>query len=271
MKHLLIATLLVACAGLVELSAVSVKDVLPKLTSEEIASLEAGETLEKRSTRDQLITDLAPAESAVYQFTDEGSKNLGIGFNVAVARLVPYPEPWKDLDEGQKLLKVYNQMRQIRTIQGITYISKRAGNKPKVLFNKCYSLSDPDDRKTKYEDPMETEVPSELHTYAYLNDTTFDGLVYDMDYTNSDKEIFLNMTNHTGMKFKGIKLVNARQLNMGVSAYLTDEGILTYGLANVPDQEQVVKVLFWSVHLASSFSRRMVSLLDWFQNGVQTI
>ena len=246
----------------------SLRDALPHLTDEQYETLARGQTLKLRSTHDEDISVMAPMESNAYQFTVEGASRLGEGFNVAVSRLVPYPADWADETQQERQVEIFNRLRQISTIQGITYISHRAGDKEKVLFNKTYSLEDPDDRKTKYADPVVSEVPATLKAYAYLNDTTFDGLVYDIDYQCSENEIFMNMTNHVAMRFKGIKVLDARKLSMSVSAFQLEDGIYLYAMANVFDQKPEVKILFWNVYLASSFQRRMEALLNWFQNRV---
>ncbi len=268
MKRLVVVALALS-TSLASLCALpSLREALPDLTEEQYATLESDQTLELRSTRGEDIATMVSEGSNAWTFTTEGAKRLGEGFNVAVSRLIPYPENWKEMSESERQLEIFNRLRQIRTIQGITYISHRAGDKPKELFNKTYSLSDPEDRKTKYPDPVVDEVPSYLKTYAYLNDTTFDGLVYDIEYQCTDDEIFMNMTNHVTMRFKGIKVLPAQNLSMSVSTFLLEEGIYVYAMANVFDQKPEVHILFWNVHLASSFSRRMDALLNWFEDRV---
>lgn len=253
---------LLACMHLV--SAASYRDVLPDLSEEEYARLESGQTVEYDSTDGDDIRLLAPQGGMAWTMADE-YMNTPNSFSVGLDALVPYPESWKEMDDGEKQLAIFNDLRKISTLQGLTYISHRAGDKEKVLFNRTYSLTDPDDRSTKYDDPVVEELPQELLAYAYLNDTTFDGQIYELQYRTGPEEVYLTLTNYRPLRFKGIKVLDGRQLKLAISTWLTDEGILVTTSANIADHKPKVHILWWDVSLPGAFKRRTRSLRLWFQ------
>jgi hypothetical protein len=117
-------------------------------------------------------------------------------------------------------------------------------------------------------DPVLEELPSSLVAYAYQFDTTFDGNVYQHTFTTSDQEIFLDITNMTPIKFRGITGLKAKALSMCLSTYQTKEGILLFSLVEVKNRKPEVKILFWSVWLPGAFDKRITALSGWFRDRI---
>lgn len=268
MKKKTIAFLAILAFFLTSVSALpTLREALPGLTDEQYQALMNADTVEMETDEGDDITALAPEGSHAQAVAAEAMQATQ-GFTVATCAFVPYPEDWKAMSQEQRQVEIFNRLRAISTLEGLTYISHRAGDKEKVLFNKTYSLEDPDKRSTKYPDPIVDTVPPRLTAYAYLNDTTFDGQIYQLDYTNSEEEIYLALTNYRALHFKGIKVLNAKSLRMSVSTWQTEEGIVVNTMATCTDHDTNVHILWWNVSLTGAFKRRVRALCKWFWGNV---
>ena len=143
----IVSLILVFFVFLSFISATSALDLFPLYTTEQKTSLISGEMIKGTSVSDDIMT-FVPAGSII---TDTAKEVLSYekGFVVAVDMLIPYPESMKDMSEDEMLLYLYNNSLQVSTMKGIEYISHRAGDKLKVLFDDAYMLlSDDKDDKT---------------------------------------------------------------------------------------------------------------------------
>lgn len=237
--------------------------VLPDLSGQDRQRLLAGEMLEA-TTLDQGIVHLMPVETALHREA-ERAESAGNSFTIATLSFIPYPASYQGKTTAERQLLLFNTMRRISTQKGITYISHRAGNKPRVLFEDSSYISDPKRRNSRIPDPVVTSVPAEQTDYAYQKDSSFGGNVYQHTYTNSDREIFLEVKNLTSMKVFGLfTAVPVEQLTMNIGTYQLDDGVLVVALATVEDKPPQVSVLGYTVDLPSSFLKRITSLQEWY-------
>lgn len=241
----------------------TLSDILPDIDDETYSSLIGGEIV-KVSTTDGNLTLVAPRSDYVDEkiATVEAMEK---GFGVAVGSLVPYPKGWKGIDQSERTLALYNTLLKVSTMTGLTYISHRAGDKEKTLFDECSMLAS-DNKKDKTADPVVTVVPQYAEYYSYQDDTSFGGNVYRMEYSVSGSEIFMDITNNNDLKFMGISLVKKGKVNMSLDIQETEEGIYVYALASVRDKDSKVTILFYTVDLELSFYNRIVALSKWFKN-----
>lgn len=241
----------------------SLEEVLPNCSESQLAALRNHEMLET-STLGADISAVVP-EKSVLTGIAEAAKAATTGFTENLTMLIPYPKAWADLSQEELQVALLNVMRSVSTQTGITYISHRAGDKPKVLFDRSWYLSDPDDRTSKIDDPVVEELPSSIISYCYQKDSTFGGNIYTHTFEIDEDEIFLEVNNVTPLKFLGYTCLKAGQLHMYLDTYLTEDGILLNAMATVADREPQVKVLFITVDLPSSFLRRVTALTEWLE------
>lgn len=264
MKRILVVLLVLASCCLM-LYAESVWNVLQNASQEQIDVLASGDMLETSTLGGTDMDAVCPFGSVLGE-TVSKAKAATSGFSEALTVLLPYPKTWEGLSKEQIQIELLNLMRGISTQEGITYISHRSGDKPKVLFDRSWYLSDPNDWKSKIDDPVVTELPSFIESYCYQKDSTFGGNIYRHDFTIDEDEIFLSVNNMTALKFMGFTCVKEQQLNMYLDTYLTDEGILLSAMATIADRDPQVKVLFITVDLPSSFLRRVTALKEWLSD-----
>jgi hypothetical protein len=245
----------------------SVSSVFPRMGTE-LEKLMKGDILSADNSSGNDITKLAPENSLVSKRL-AGAPEGAAGFAIASVSLIPYPQTWKDMDSSSRMLLLYDILGRISTQKGITYISRRAGYKPKELFSESYYIKDPDDTKTALPDPVPSAIPESEVRYVYQNDTSFDGNSYRSTYTNTDNELYFEVTNCTPMKYHGITCLKENELAMCFSVYPAAEGIIVDSAAIVTGHKTHVKILFMDVNLSDSFKRRTEALHTWYKNQVE--
>lgn len=260
--------IIVSVAAMVSICALSaqksVKAVLPSLgnTADRLVS---GELLSADNADGTDITKFAPEGSLLGRKLASAPTGAN-GFAVASVSVVPYPDSWTKLNRNERLLALYNVLGRISTQKGITYISRRAGYKPKVLFDQSYYIGSPEDTKTALPDPVVSALPVSEKRWVYQNDTSFGGNTYEYSYTTDGDEIFLELTNCTPMKYHGVTCLKEKELSMYISVYLTEEGIILNSAAIVTGHKTHVKILFLDVDLSDSFKRRTEALHTWYKD-----
>lgn len=245
-----------------QLSAYSLEELLPNFASNQLSNLENGQMIRSTSFDNNLL-NLVPT-STIAEENLKLSLNKADSFTVISLILIPYPEKMKSMSDKEKQLEIFNTMRSISTQEGITYISHRAGNKPKVLIEKSWYLETPKSRSA-LKDPVSFSVPPTAQYYVYQRDSSFGNNIYQHNYKTSDKEIFVKVVNlETIRVFSIFKAVNKEQLEIAMDTYLLDEGILLTAMATIEGRDPQIKVLGISVDLPSAFSRRTTALGEWF-------
>lgn len=266
-RFVLLGLILICCFSLFALQ--SLEEVLPNCSENQLKALLSNDIVET-ATYDSDISAVVPKISVFSGVVDK-AKAATSGFSVNLTALLPYPEAWANLTQEEVQIALLNVMRSMSTLEGITYISHSAGDKPRVLFEKSWYLSDPNNWKSKIDDPVVDELPSSIESYCYQKDSKFGGNIYLHSFKIDENEIFLEMTNVTALKFLGVTCLKEGQLHMYLDTYLTEDGILLNAMATVADRDPQVKVLFFTVDLPSSFLRRVTSLKDWLSDRLAEV
>ena len=239
----------------------TLRSVVPSLNDEEYKTLIDGNLLKENTTGGD-ISHIAPVASQGVKEKIDYVLSLKKGFGVAISSLLMYPEGWKEMTEEEKMLELYNTLLSISTQKGLTYISHRAGDKEKTLFEDSSMLSS-DNKKDRIEDPVVSEIPKYSEYYAYQKDTSFGGNIYLLKYKAEENEIFMEISNHSELKFMGFGLVAPGKVNMVLDIIPVEEGIYVYAMASVKDKNPKVNLVFYKVDLELSFYNRIVALRNW--------
>ncbi len=246
------------------LGAATIENTLPGLSDSEIVALQNGSIL-FGNTLSEPIQKYAPQGSNVLKKIEE-AMTLDNAFSISALSFIPYKEEMKSMDQSERQLILFNTMRSISTQEGITYISHRAGNKPRVLIEKSWYLSTPKSRQG-VNDPVVDQVPATDTRFVYQRDSTFGGNIYRHEYTTNENEINVEVKNIENLKvFSLFNAVRAEQLTISMATYQIDEGILLFGFATITDREPQIKIFGYVIDLPSSFMRRVTALQEWFIN-----
>lgn len=247
------------------------RSALPGLTEHEYTLLEEGGNLFGGKSDGQNITRFFILGSEAYRQAQQAGAPSS-GFALSAVTYVPYTDTLSAMGMQQRQLSIFNAVRALSTQEGLTYISRRAGYKPRVLIQKSSYMEDERNLNRLLADPVATEFPYQVQSYFFQRDTTFGGNRYLQTFLNSDKEIFVNVTNLSTMR--ALLLVPALkpgELQVNLSTYQLQKGLLVTALASVVGKETEVSILGISVDLVSAFERRIVALQRWFLDRIATI
>ena len=136
MRRCLLFIVIVLFAS-ISVHSVSVRELLPEMDEEFLETLISGEVVSD-STQNGDIHYLIP-KGALISDTVETVTSYEKGFVVGATALVPYPEKFRDMTTDELILSLYNYGQSLSSLKGITYISHRAGDKPKILFEEAKS------------------------------------------------------------------------------------------------------------------------------------
>ena len=262
-----ILLLAILSLGATLFAAPSLSSLFPSFSESQIQQLKDGATFEAYTNEGQRIADIAPLGSFGRNKALIGDR-LYKGFSVAALSFIPYPEKYQNMTEEERRVALYNVIRSVSTQKGIKYISHLEGDKPTTLFEDAYMLSNPDNMKSRIDDPVSLEVPESYSCYCYQKDNRFGKNVYSVKYTIKDTDFLMDINNYSKMKYMGFTCVEKGALNMYLEVIETEEGFLLYTMAVVKDREPEVKVLFITVDLPSAFMRRITALKDWLAQRV---
>ena len=261
---------LVAVTGLYAANE-EVRKSLPHLTEEEYQALEAGEMVYGRTIDGGRISQyfVQGTEAAKRAVSAEQAES---GFSIGAVSYIPYSAALKAKQPVDRQLAIFNAIRAISTQEGLTYISWRAGNKEKVLIEKSSYMEDSKNLNKLLPDPVATVFPYSEESFVYQRDSSFGGNRYLHTYTNTDEEIFVEISNISNLKVLGLfTAVKSGQLSINMGTYQLQDGLLLVALTSVRDRKPEVSVLGLTVDLPSAFRRRIVALQNWFIDQLATI
>ncbi len=270
-RFLFIVLLCLLCVAGLFAAPDEVRKALPNLTEAEYQALEAGEMVYGRAIDGGKITQYfvegseAGKRAALAQAQESG-------FSIGAVSYIPYHAALKAKQPLERQLAIFNAIRAISTQEGLTYISWRAGNKEKVLIEKSSYMEDSKNLNKLLPDPVASVFPYTAESYVYQRDSSFGGNRYLHTYTNTDKEIFVEISNISNLKVLGLfTAVKSGQLSINMGTYQLEDGLLLVALTSVRDRSPEVSVLGLTVDLPSAFRRRIVALQNWFIDQLATI
>lgn len=271
LKRLLVSIAIGVCSLGVLFASTTMYHALPELSESDCqalldGALLSGNTLQGKSISQFFVPDTEASKRAQKATQTENS------FSIAAVSYIPYGPVLQDMTNNERSLAVYNAMREISTQEGLTYISHRAGDKPKVLIEKSSYMADSKNLNKLIPDPVAKVYPKSEKSYVFQRDSSFGGNRYLHTYTNSEREIFVEITNISAVKVFGIfTAIPKEKLSINMATYLLDDGLLLMALTTIEDREPKVSVLGISVDLPSSFLRRITALQQWFVGRLEAL
>ncbi len=264
-RFTIVILILFVCAA--AFAAPTLAKLLPNLSESDLNRLISGSTIEADTSIGGSIYNLSPSGTQGSKIAFNADR-IAKGFAVGGLSFIPYPERFQGMTEEEKRVELYNIIRSISTQKGITYISHLAGDKPVILFEDSYMISNPADKKSRIDDPVSTEVPTSYSCYAFQKDNRFGKNVYTVDYTIKDCDFLMDISNYTQMKYKGFSCMKPGELHMYLEVIMAEEGFVLFTMAVADGREPEVKVLFITVDLPSAFTRRTTALKEWFEKRI---
>lgn len=175
--------------------------------------------------------------------------------------LLPLRELTPESDPEAFLLRVYNTLRSVSTMEGIKYYSA-SRERMRIFYEESYTVRGAGD-DTRIPDQTVSSIPRKETLHIFQHDSSFGRNVYEATYWHDDGITTLSLINRTQLFYRGIFPVVAPQnLRIKLSVVPTDEGLVFYGNSAI----DVITLLGMDDRVRDSFYNRVVALYEWFSD-----
>jgi len=226
--------------------------------------IETGELLQFHPT--QMDTQLLPSTpfsaSIDRQIIEIGLK-IGIEalYFVSNSRLPPAYHN-ASIDERQLIL--YNILRSVSTLQGLTYYSA-SRDEIRLLFEESWVISSLSEHRIALPDPIVDDIISLDTILIHQKDKSFGSNQSKVTYRASGGVMSIAIENLTPMRYKGlIRVVNPGKMQIRIIVIPVQEGLLIYGAMSA----KTLNVKAFLKRAQSSFTNRTIALTGWYLNRV---
>jgi hypothetical protein len=178
---------------------------------------------------------------------------------VEIARIIPVPGT-DTADSPAGVLRLYNAMHAVSTMQGIPYFSTTRG-KSVVLFTQSYAVSSAE-ALLRIPDPVFGEVPEIDELITLQNDSSFGRNTYRESFWRGPDHIEVTIENLTRISLLFFPFVEPRNLVTEVVLIPAGNDLLFYGLAclrtSMPIGDRHSR--------EESLSNRLAAMADWLKS-----
>ena len=198
-----------------------------------------------------LVPDL-PLKAEI--LADVTALEPGVGVEV----LALYNSGQQDLDSRENLLRIYNILRSVSTLEGIFYYSA-SRDKMRTLSEKSYLIDSPRSRR-RLSDPVFSEIPGIDSSYNLQKDLTFGENIYQSEYSSGAGYLASKTRNLTTLRYMLLPVIRPeRSISYFILVPYRDQ-ILFYGLT-------VARTMnFFGIERSreASFYNRIKAMISWF-------
>ena len=173
--------------------------------------------------------------------------------------LCPLPSGTRNIiDKKETMLRVYNILRAVGSLQGIEYYSASRKRRT-VLFEESWRINSPQARE-KMPDERVSSIPARETLWAWQKDASLGSAVYRVDYSGTGESLAGIFSNQTDIKLGPIILAKKQAVEMHLYAFMSDEGILLYLVAHA----KIAVLPGLSGKFKDSLENRLKALHSWF-------
>jgi hypothetical protein len=221
----------------------------------DLRTLRAGGTV-KASVVPEGTLKLLPAMTGHERMAVNVSR-LKPSLGVEMVRLITVsPDP---LDSPAGLLKLYNAMHAVSTMQGIPYFSSTRG-KAQVLFTQSYAVESAENL-LRVPDPVFSEIPTEDVLITFQNDSSFGKNTYQESFTHDGDHLEVKIENLTRISVLFFTFAEPRNMLTQMALIPAGNDLLFYGLAclrtSMPIGDRRTR--------EESLSNRLSAIADWLK------
>ena len=240
--------------GFASLGALTLEDILPGISREDLETLKTKKELVSYADGRSEFKYLP--KTALSGKVREKFQGFDPNVSDEALFLLPLPEKSGDLS-----LYLYNKLRAISTLSGITYFSNRK-KETLVLFSDVYAIDSLNSKK-KIPDKTAWVLPAEERIPIHLEDVNFGGGYYEVSYMTADGTLSFGMKNLTSLKYF-FPVISKENVRFELLVIPLDKELLLYGTCSVEAADFVKSM----IHLPSAFYTRIRALKDWFSKQV---
>lgn len=165
-------------------------------------------------------------------------------------------------NEKVSMADISSMARSFSTMQGIEYYSNSNGEY-KVLYPECYTVSGADG-KTKVADDTYGSADGKK-IFILQNDNSFGKSVYEMNYKETDKELYFTSVNLDSLKYGIFTAVSPKTLKLTFLIENGDKEIGFYALV----EGDIASFPFIDDFIKDSFVSRLDAVYNWFRKNYE--
>jgi hypothetical protein len=177
---------------------------------------------------------------------------------MGVEMLRLYEHSGVDYSGPQELLRIYNTLHAVSTLEGIQYYSV-THRRMRMLFSAAYAVDGPDSRQP-IPDPHFTDIPPYSYLYVFQQDLTFGTNINIYEYYCSDGYILVKSKNLTPIRYFLFPVVQPDHYITYILLVPQAGKILFYGLMGV----QLPPIFASGGSTEASLYNRLTALYEWF-------
>lgn len=226
--------------------------------------VELGELRQFHPTRmDAQLLPSTPLSASIERQVAEAGLNIGI----EVLRFVSnsrLPSAYHSASIDERQLNLYNILRSVSTLQGLTYYSASRGE-TRLLFEESWAIGSLSKPKIALPDPIVEKIVPLDTILIHQRDKSFGSNRSKVAYRSVGRDMSIAIENITPMRYKGlIRVVNPGKMHIRIIIVPVQEGLLIYGNMAA----KTLNVRAFLKRAESSFTNRIISLTRWYLNRI---
>jgi len=226
--------------------------------------VEIGELRQFHPTRmDTQLIPSTPLSASIEKRISEVDLNIGIEvlYFMPNSRL---PSAYHNTSINERQLTLYNILRSVSTLQGLTYYSASRGEN-RLLFEESWVIGSLSEPGMAIPDPIVKSI-APLHTILiHQKDKSFGKNRSKVTYRSVGRDMSIAIENLTPMRYKGlIRVVNPGKMQIFIIVVPVQEGLLIYGVIAA----KTLNVRAFLKRARSSFTNRIIALTRWYLNRI---
>ena len=192
---------------------------------------------------------------------------VGLNIGIEVLYFMPnsrLPSAYHDVSINERQLILYNILRSISTLQGLTYYSA-SRDEIRLLFEESWAIASPKKFRKALPDPIVDDIIPLDTILIHQKDKSFGNNQSEVTYRAVGRDMSIAIENLTPMRYKGlIRIVNPGNMQIRIIVVPVQEGLLIYGAMAA----KTLNVKSFLKRAESSFTNRTIALTRWYLNRI---
>jgi len=204
-----------------------------------------------------------PLSATVERQIAEADLNIGIEVLYFVSNS-SLPSAYHSVSIDKRQLILYNILRSISTLQGLTYYSA-SRSKDRLLFEESWVIANSDEPKTALGDPIVEDIVPLDTILIHQKDKSFGSNQSKVTYRSAGSDMSIAIENLTPMRYKGlIRVVNPGKMQIRIIVIPIREGLLIYGAMAA----RTLNVKSFLKRAQASFTNRIIAVTGWYLDRI---
>jgi len=211
-------------------------------------------------------TRLLPSTPLSSTFEDQ-IREIGLNIGIEVLYFMPnssLPSTYHSISIDERRLTLYNILRSISTLQGLTYYSASRGEN-RLLFEESWTIASQSESEIALPDPIVDGIAPLDAILIHQKDKTFGSNQSRVTYSSVGHDISIAIENLTPMRYKGlIRVINPGKMQSRIIVVPVQEGLLVYGAMAA----KTMNVKAFLKRAEASFTNRIIALTEWYLDHI---